>query len=71
MLVGDTIFATNEEGQTFLFKATPERFDLIGQNHLGDSAFATPTICGSRIFTRVAKMTDGKRQEWLYCLGRQ
>jgi hypothetical protein len=69
VLVGDTIFATNEEGQTFLFKATPERFDLIGQNQLGDSVFATPTICGGRIYTRVAKMTDGKRQEWLYCLG--
>ncbi len=69
VLVGEQIFATNEAGKTFLFKASPQKFELLGENQLGDEAFATQTICGSRIFTRVAKQTDGKRQEWLYCLG--
>jgi outer membrane protein assembly factor BamB len=69
ILVGDRIFVTNEAGQTYIFKASPEGFELLGENQLGDEAFATPTICGSRIYTRIAKVTDGKRQEYLYCLG--
>ena len=69
VLVGDTIYATNEAGHTFLFQADPAGFKLLGENQLGDEAFATPTICGGRIYTRVAHHRDGKRQEFVYCLG--
>ena len=69
VLVGDLIFATNEEGTTFIFRASPEGFELVGKNQLGESVFATPAICDSQIFTRVAKFVDGERQEYLYCLG--
>jgi len=41
VLVGDHIFATNESGRTFLFKATPEAFTLVGENQLGDEVMAT------------------------------
>lgn len=69
VLVNDTIYATNEEGRTYLFKASPKGFEQLGENQLGEEMFATPTICGSRIYQRVAVTTDGVRQEWLYCLG--
>jgi outer membrane protein assembly factor BamB len=69
VLVGDVIYATNEQGETFVFKADPERFEMVGQNKLGESVFATPAICGGRIYTRVALDESGKRQEYLYCLG--
>ena len=69
VLVGDQIFVTNEEGTTFVFKATPDGFEQLGTNQLGESVFATPTICGSQIYTRVAHQVDGRRQEYLYCLG--
>ena len=70
VLVGDRIFATNEAGRTFIFKATPEAFELVGENQLGDEVMATPTICGGRVFMRVAFKKEGKRQEMLYCLGK-
>jgi outer membrane protein assembly factor BamB len=70
VLVGDDLFATNEAGHTFIFKATPEKFELVGENQLGDEVFATPTFCGNRVYFRVAQRTDGKRQEWLYGLGK-
>jgi hypothetical protein len=70
VLVGDLIFATNESGRTFLFKATPDAFNLVGQNQLGDEVLATPAICGERIYMRVATTDRGRRQEMLYCLGR-
>jgi hypothetical protein len=69
VMVGDRIFAVNEEGKTFVFKAIPEAFELLGENQLGDEVYATPTICGSRIYMRVAAMHDGRREETLYCLG--
>lgn len=69
VMVGDLIFACNEEGTTFVFKASPEKFVKIAENQLGESVFATPAICGNRIYARVAHREDGKRQEYLYCIG--
>lgn len=69
VLVGEHLFATNEEGQTFIIKADPQSFTLVGQNKLGDEVFGTPTICGGRIYHRVAELQGTKRQEVLYCLG--
>lgn len=69
VLVGDNLFVTNEAAETFVFKASPKGFEKVAQNHLGDEVFATPAICGSRIYTRVAENGGGKRQEFLYSLG--
>ena len=68
VMVGDTIYATNEDGETFLFRARTDKYESIGTNKLGESVFATPAICGSQIFTRVAHQEDGRRNEYLYCL---
>ena len=67
-LVGEHIFSTSDDGRTFIFKADPQRFELIGENKLAEEAIATPTICGSRIYMRVANRNDDRRQEKLYCL---
>ncbi len=69
VMVGDLIYATNEEGITHIFKANPQEFEKVGENKLGQSVFATPAICGGRIYARVAHEEDGKRQEYLYCIG--
>lgn len=69
ILVGDAIWATNEAGQTFIYEATPQGYRAIAENKLGDEVFATPVVCGNRIYHRVAELADGKRQEYLYCLG--
>jgi outer membrane protein assembly factor BamB len=68
VLVGELIFATNEDGETFIFRANPEEFDLVAENKLGEDVLATPTICNSRIYMRVAQHRDGKRSELLYCI---
>ena len=70
VMVGEHIFAVNEVGQGFVYKASPEKLEIVSKNRLGDQVFATPTICGGRIFMRVAVMEEGKRQERLYCLGK-
>jgi outer membrane protein assembly factor BamB len=69
VLVGEHIFATNESGRTFIFKATPKAFELVGENQLGNEVLPTPTFCGGRIYLRVANKSQDKRQEMLYCVG--
>ncbi|MGD9853756.1 MAG: PQQ-binding-like beta-propeller repeat protein [Planctomycetaceae bacterium] len=71
VLVNETVYATNEAGTTFLFQANPDKFELLGEYSLPGEVYATPAICGSRIFMRIARNEDGKRQEMLYCLGAQ
>lgn len=71
VLVGNDVYATDEAGKTTIFRASSEKFELVGTNQLGDECFATPTIVGGRIYTRVATHAGGKRQEWLYCLGKR
>ena len=69
VLAGNALYATTEEGHTFVFGASPQGFESLGENQLGDSTFSTPVICGGRIYHRVAHEIDGRRQEFLYCLG--
>ena len=69
VMVGEHIFATSEAGKTYIYKASPAGFELVGDNQLGSDVYATPTIVGSRIYMRVATQRDGKRVESLYCLG--
>ena len=68
VLAGEHIFATNEEGKTFIFRANPKEFELVAENKLGENVMATPTICDSRIYMRVAHDRDGRRTEVLYCI---
>jgi outer membrane protein assembly factor BamB len=69
VLVDDRLYATNEEGTTFVFRADPAGFTPLAENQLGDEAFATPAICGGHVYQRVAFHRDDARQEVLYCLG--
>jgi outer membrane protein assembly factor BamB len=69
VMVDDLIYASNVGGKTFVFEATPQTFKLIAQNQLGDEAYASPVICGGRIYLRVAQRGES-RQEFLYCIGK-
>lgn len=71
VLVGDTIYASNEEGTTFVFKADPTAFRAVATNQLGDDSFATPTFVDNRIYLRVADGSGAKRRESLVCVGQK
>ena len=70
VLVGDLLYTTSEKGKTVILKANPKKLEKIAENQLGNDVLATPTICGSRIYMRVAVRENGTRQEMLYCLGK-
>ncbi|MFU7562085.1 PQQ-binding-like beta-propeller repeat protein [Roseiconus sp. JC912] len=69
VLAGNLIYATNEDGTTFVFKADPEDFEKLAENKLDGTTFATPVICDGKIYIRLAKDQDGTKQEYLYCIG--
>lgn len=68
VLVNGRIYATNEEGRTFIYAASRDGLKIEAENQLGDSVFATPAICGGRIYQRIARTEGTVRQEYLVCI---
>lgn len=71
VLVGDIIYASNEKGTTFVFRANPDGFQEVGRNQLGTISFATPTVVDHRILLRVASGSGVGRTETLYAIGQK
>lgn len=69
LLVGDTIFATNEAGTTWAIKANPQKYELISKNQLGESGFASMAAVDGQLFIRTATGDGSNRKETLYCIG--
>ena len=69
VLVGDNIIASNERGEFFVFKANPQKLEILHRTQMGNESFASPAISGNRMFLRVAHRQSGQRQETLYCIG--
>lgn len=69
LLVGNRIYATSENGTTWVFEASPDSFSQVGKNQLGTAAFASLVACDDKIYARVATGGREDRQEYLYCLG--
>ena len=59
VLAGSHIYVVNEEGAAFVFK-TGRKFEMVASSDLADGGFATPVICGGRIYLRTL--------HHLYCL---
>lgn len=69
VLAGGRIYWANERGTHYVFKPNPQKFELVAENKLGDESFASPAAVGPHLFLRTTSQVDGKRQEFLYCLG--
>ena len=68
VLAGGNIYWADEMGTVYVFKANPEKFELVSRNQLLEDSFASPAVSGNQLFLRVAKR-GGQREEFLYCLG--
>jgi outer membrane protein assembly factor BamB len=53
VLVEDTIFVPDEDGLMHVFKAA-DKFEEIATNDLRDGGFASPVICGGRLYLRTS-----------------
>lgn len=69
VLVGDRIYAANESGTLFVYRADPAGLTVLAENRLGEEIYASPAICGGRIYLRVADYDGETRRESLHCYG--
>ena len=67
VLANGNIYWANELGTLYVFRATPERFEMIAENHIGTDSFPSPAICGGQIFLRVGNGNGNARKESLFC----
>lgn len=67
-LINGNIFVSSEQGKTIVFKANPEKFELLAENQLGNEIWSSPVVSGGRLFLRVASTENEKRSEALYCI---
>jgi len=68
-LAGGNIYQVNERGTVYVYKATPDGYQELAKNQLGDEAFASPTIVDGKIYIRYADRSSGPREEYLVCIG--
>ncbi len=68
LLVGDHIYAANEKGTMYVFKASPNAFQAVAKNQLGNESFATPAVADNVMYLRVAHGRRNQRQETLYAI---
>ena len=57
---GQHAYATNQAGETMVFKLSPQGFQKVAVNKLGDACNATPALADGRVYIR----TYGK----LWCI---
>lgn len=50
--VNGHIYAIDKQGRVVVFKATPEKFELLAINELGEMSYATPAVAGGKMYLR-------------------
>lgn len=68
VMAGELLYATNEEGETFVLKVSPEACEQLSRNQLGDVTYATPAIAGDSVVLRTTEATDSGRRDYIYCV---
>jgi outer membrane protein assembly factor BamB len=61
VMAGGLLYATNQSGETTVFKPNPDKFEQVASNSLSDGCNATPAIANARLFIRTDKQ--------LWCIG--
>lgn len=62
ILADGHIYVIDDDGVTYVLKAGP-KFEMISQNALGESCYASPAVSGGQIFLRTS--------EHLWCIGKK
>ena len=70
LLVDGKIYVSNEGGTTFVYRARPDRYESLGENQLGDGAFATSTPADGRLYHRYFTRSGDGVQGYLAAIGK-
>ena len=70
ILAGGHIYWANERGTLYVYRPSPQKFELVSTNRLGDESFASPAVSGGKLLLRVGVREGNRLQEYLYCFGK-
>ena len=70
LLVDDRIYASNERGETLVFRASSQGFEKLANNPLGELSFASPVYAEGKLILRHGATESGVRKEYLYAIGK-
>ncbi len=62
VLIDGKVYAAGEDGEVYVFEASPTAFKLLAKNSLGEGVTSTPAVANNRLYIH------GK--EDLYCIGK-
>jgi len=62
VLIDGKVYAAGEDGEVYVFEATPTAFKLLAKNSLGEGVMSTPAVAGNRLYIH------GKDN--LFCIGK-
>lgn len=52
LVLGDKLLFCNDRGGCFLVRASPEKFEIVGQNRLGEAITASPAVADGALYIR-------------------
>ena len=55
MVLGDKLLFSNDRGQSFLVRASAEKFELVGKNQLAEPITSSPAVADGALFIRTKK----------------
>ena len=62
VLIDGKIYATNEEGDVYVFEANPKEYKQLAKNSLGEGVISSPAVSNNRLYIR--------GEENLFCIGK-
>ncbi|MEX0702545.1 MAG: PQQ-binding-like beta-propeller repeat protein [Planctomycetales bacterium] len=72
VLVEDRIYLFGQDGSCRVFRADGAAYEELAASQLGRETFASPAICGDRIYMRITDFAaEQRRPQFLYCIGAQ
>ena len=63
VLIGDKVYAPSEDGDVYVFTATPTAFAPLAKNSLGEGVRASPAVADGRLYIR--------GEHHLFCIGKK
>lgn len=54
LVIGDKLLFSNDRGESYVIRATPEKFEQVGMNQLAEPISASPAVAEGALFMRTA-----------------
>lgn len=54
LVIGDKMLFSNDRGESYLIRATPEKFEQVGMNQLAEPISASPAVADGALFMRTS-----------------